>query len=406
MASINKPVRRLAPLQSWRRRGNVLIWCTTALTVVFAFASLAMDYGRVQVAKTELRRAADAGARAGVSAVGSIGAVQDLAIAYASRNNCDGSPVLINRSDVEFGTWDRSGRIFTPLTGPARTNADALRVTCRRTGDNAIPLVFGRVLGQSFCNVQASSTVAIIAPGYGLVGLDSIQLRGNATASYWSSTGTVGGNQGNVASNGNITSIGNSMISGTVWKSPTATVTGVTANRTQILPAPLSYPNGDPGSVSATNNDNGLITGGGSFSTQWDYTLASDKTATFPAGKYYLRTFDIQAAATATFLGPATIYCYGSVLINGQAQTNMNLPKNLTIVMIPPPTGGTPGGVTIGGTADLYATIYAPQSPITVSGNGRIYGSVLGRSVNMSGTASIFYDLSFAGPGGVIQLVK
>jgi uncharacterized membrane protein len=49
------------------RRGMSLMWAIGCMTGLCAIASLAVDYGRVQVVKSELRRAADAAARAGSS---------------------------------------------------------------------------------------------------------------------------------------------------------------------------------------------------------------------------------------------------------------------------------------------------------------------------------------------------
>src|SRR3982750_4578325 len=80
------------------RRGVSFIWMTIAVTVLAAMASLAVDYGRVQIAKTQLREAADAAARAGASALGSVSSVQDLASQLAASNTCDGTPVLIDKT--------------------------------------------------------------------------------------------------------------------------------------------------------------------------------------------------------------------------------------------------------------------------------------------------------------------
>jgi hypothetical protein len=88
--------------------------------------------------------------------------------------------------------------------------------------------------------------------------------------------------------------------------------------------------------------------------------------------------------------------------MTGQTNTSANLPKNLDIVMVPTPTGGTPGNVTITAGAALYADIYAPQSNVTITGGGAIYGSVLGLNVNMSGGGSIHYDLALAGTSKIV----
>ena len=48
----------------------------------------------------------------------------------------------------------------------------------------------------------------------------------------------------------------------------------------------------------------------------------------------------------------------------------------------------------------------APQSDITLAGNGAIYGQIIGKSVTMTGSSDIYYDLSLQGGNNVIQVVK
>jgi Flp pilus assembly protein TadG len=52
-----------------RRTGSALIYVTVAMVAMCAVGSLAMDYGRAQVVKTELTRAADAAALAALQAI-------------------------------------------------------------------------------------------------------------------------------------------------------------------------------------------------------------------------------------------------------------------------------------------------------------------------------------------------
>ena len=78
------------------------------MVALCAFCSLGVDFGRVQIVKTELRRAADASARAAGSQMklGKSYAV-NKAIEYAALNKADGLPVVLDSSkDIEFGTWN------------------------------------------------------------------------------------------------------------------------------------------------------------------------------------------------------------------------------------------------------------------------------------------------------------
>src|SRR5438045_5092663 len=101
-----------------RRLGIGLIWAMVVMVALCAIASFTVDYGRVQLAKTELLRAADAAARAAVASIGKgVTAAQNAAISTAVLNNCDGTPVTLLASDVELGIFDTSNGQFTALSG-------------------------------------------------------------------------------------------------------------------------------------------------------------------------------------------------------------------------------------------------------------------------------------------------
>lgn len=381
-----------------------MLYAVIAMAGTFIAASFAIDYGRVQLAKTELRRAADSGARAAAQFLGNTAAAQSMAVSYAGQNKCDGSAVVIDpAADVEFGSWDITTRTFTLLTGSARSKATAVRVTCTRE----LPMAMASVAGFAKIRVKAAATAALIPPGFGLVGLNYIKLNGNSTASYWSSTGAVGGSSGHIASNGNISSTNNSIIQGSVWTPAGATVTGVTADHRRTLSQPLSYPNGSSAPYSRSYNDNSKAWGTGNVNGSGDLTVGGNKYIHLPAGNYVFRDVVISAQGDLYIDGQVTIYFYGTFSMGGQAATVSNLPKNLKIVGIPnPSTGAAPGSVTIGSQAALYADVYAPQSAITLSGSGAIYGAVVGKSIDMTGTSDIYYDLSNSGGSGVVQMVK
>jgi Flp pilus assembly protein TadG len=151
-----------------RRHGVAMIYVVVSLAVMLGFCSLAVDLGRVQVAKTELRRAADAAARAGVAQLLSSGtsAAQSAAIAMAARNYCDGSAVVLTNSQVQVGIWNSSSHSFS-TSGSADniTTFNAIKVMARRTqaNGNPIPLVFGEIIGVPTCDIEANSIVALVS---------------------------------------------------------------------------------------------------------------------------------------------------------------------------------------------------------------------------------------------------
>lgn len=391
------------------RRGMSIIWMLVTMTVFIGFVSLAVDYGRVQMAKTEMRRAADAAARAGASGLGDITISTNLAIQYAAANKVDGTNCVITASDIDMGNWDDVMNVFTPWSGASRAYANAIRITAKRTSvaNGAINLPFARFFGMAGCDVTAVSICAQSPCQYGMVGLDSISLAGNATSSYWSQGGGTGTNGGNIGSNGNITLGTSSYIRGNAHPGIGKTVSrpANVYGATTPLVTPLSYPNASIASpYSASNNDNGLISS--NFNPSNKNFNGGNGNYTWPGGVYVINTFSLGSNGSLTLTGPVTIYCYGSFSLNGQAVTNATLPKNLNLIMIPnPSTGAAPGAISLGSGTSLYATIYAPQSALSVSGNGAFHGSIVAKSVNITGSGDIYYDASLGSNGG-IALVK
>jgi hypothetical protein len=228
-------------------------------------------------------------------------------------------------------------------------------------------------------------------------------MSGNSTTSYWNTGPGTPANGGNIGSNGDITLSGLSSIRGNVHpgvgkaKLGGGTVYGVVSN----LITPLSYANGSAAPYSLTNNDNGLLPAGSFNASNKNLTLGNGNT-TLQGGNYVINTFSMGANGTMNLTGPVTLYCYGSFSLLGQAITNGNAAKNLTIVMIPNPNNGVaPGSITIGSGTALYAKIYAPQSPLVMSGNGAFYGSIVAKSVSMTGGSAINYDASLGRNGGI-----
>src|SRR4051794_41180637 len=203
-----------------------------AMFVICAFVSFAVDWGRVQLARTELQRTADSAARYGVAGL-SDGTCTSKAIAAAGDNSCDGSVVVITSSNVVQGNWDDTkSPQFDPTRGPLNA--------CQVTITKSIPMAFAKILGFNTKTVTVQS-IAILSGQYCFVGLDSVSLAGNGHMdSYDSSVGpyslaTARAN-GDVVSNGSINLTGSGSINGdahpgigkSVFLSGGGTVTGST----------------------------------------------------------------------------------------------------------------------------------------------------------------------------------
>src|SRR5689334_22835464 len=120
-------------------RGVAFAHLAAVLVALIAICSLAVDLGRVLVARSELQAAADAAARHAVGMLGTgspQGQVISSAVDAAGDNSADGQTGVLQRSDVELGRWDADAGVF--LQG--QTPPDAVRVTARRTADTGNPV--------------------------------------------------------------------------------------------------------------------------------------------------------------------------------------------------------------------------------------------------------------------------
>jgi Flp pilus assembly protein TadG len=157
------------PLASDVARGAALVWGTVTTAILMLFASLAVDLGRVMVARSELQAAADAAARAGAynfQATLSPSSAVSAAVASASENRADTSSVTLDPNlDVQIGLWDETTRTFTP--SPSRTPYDnAVRVTARRIAsrNNATTLTFASLIGVNSIDIERSAIAIAPSP--------------------------------------------------------------------------------------------------------------------------------------------------------------------------------------------------------------------------------------------------
>src|SRR3954464_2548120 len=91
------------------RRGAMTLYLVIMLTGLVGICSLGADYARVQVAKTELQRAADAAARyAAMGLSSSPATARANGKTVSLENTTDALPVVLLDTDIEMGTWSAS----------------------------------------------------------------------------------------------------------------------------------------------------------------------------------------------------------------------------------------------------------------------------------------------------------
>lgn len=377
-------MHRRTATASIRSRGVSLVWISVAMVILTAFASLGVDLARVHLAKTELQRAADAAARAGVVKFPDRSAVRTEAGRIAEMHEADGSKVVLQSADVQFGAWDATRKTLNT----ASTSPNAVRIIAARTASrgNGVPLMFGSLLRLPSIDVapQATALIKRPPPGYGIVGLDSVDLVGVARIdSYRADAGAYGGanrrSNGSVASNGLITTIGASRIEGSADSAlGTAGTGGANAQRKGTLEEALYYP---------------PRTSGGNDGRDGDFTGT-----TLAAGTYYFRNF--QPARDLVATGVVTVYVSGTVAAENVTAFQC-LPSNFKLIV----TSNSPVGFT--GNRQFYADVYAPLSAVTVGGTGDFYGQIVGKTVRLHGNAGMHYDESMPSSGvTTISLVE
>ncbi len=154
------------------RRGVATIYAIVIMTVLLGIASLAVDFGRVQVAKAELQRAADAAARYGVVALSDdrfsnpVGLARQWAKDAANDNLVDGRPLVLKNQDIEFIQVDPTTKNYVVLTGNHRRNANGLRILPKLTDGrgNSVPLMFGWIAGLDTMSITSVTSTIYVVP--------------------------------------------------------------------------------------------------------------------------------------------------------------------------------------------------------------------------------------------------
>lgn len=236
---------------------------------------------------------------------------------------------------------------------------------------------------------------------------------------------------GDIATDGQLIEAGNAQIYGDVATnagtvSGAANITGIERTDFYQEPIPVGAPswNGTNGSVTSVNGTTTINANTNKNSAASRYvltgiSLSGGKTLTIagnadgsPTYVQIYVTGDISVSGTGQIvIQPgvnATIYFAGNVDISGNGILNSNnQPGDLMLYGIQPPDGASEH-VNFGGNSQITASVYAPGHDITVNGsgtNGHVYGSIIGKSVTMTGVSNLHYDESL-GATGMINSYK
>jgi hypothetical protein len=148
------------------RRGGVLIYSIIAMPVLVGGAILAVDFGRVTVANSEIQAATDSAVRAAGQKMlegGDIRQIQAAAVGAASQNRVDGQPVIVRSSNVILGVYETDTKTFTPTGNPNLANAIRVQLE-HRFGVDGPPLSFAQFASGGVKSVGHRATVMVDSP--------------------------------------------------------------------------------------------------------------------------------------------------------------------------------------------------------------------------------------------------
>ena len=236
---------------------------------------------------------------------------------------------------------------------------------------------------------------------------------------------------GDIATDGNLIEAGNAQIygdvatnSGTV--SGAANITGI--ERTDFYQEPIpvgapSWPSINPTPSTVTNTvtlNAGAVKGAALTRYQLNtISLSGNKTLTLAGNPNGTQTYieihvtgDVSVSGTAQIViqpgVSAAIYFDGNVDVSGNGIINSNnQPTDLQLYGVQP-SDNSSRHVNLSGNAQLSAAVYAPNADVSISGggsSGHVYGSVVGKTVTMTGVTNLHYDEA-AGSSGIINNYK
>jgi len=329
-----------------------------------------------------------------------------------------------------------------PITGPARTNDNPQDTKLRRLSLRWERFTNGILTSHLITAPQVSRRIeAVVRPVSAFdqaimsVGIVDLTNQNIVVDSYDSSDPAKSTNglydsakrqqNGDIATDGQLIEAGNAQIFGDVATnagtvSGAANITGVERTDFYQEPIPVGAPswsawNHSLSSVTETTTISASATQGTAASRYVlsSVSLSGNKTMTIAGDPNGSQTYiEIYVTGDISVSGPAqivvqpgvtaTIYFAGNVDISGNGVLNSNnQPGDLMLYGIQPPTG-TSEHVNIGGNSQITASIYAPGHDVTVNGggtNGHVYGSIVGKTVTMTGVSNLHYDESMSSKG-------
>jgi hypothetical protein len=293
---------------------------------------------------------------------------------------------LLNYSRHEFNTYFLQHAENLPhATDPSDGNwhQDGTRHV---NHDHLILAISGKVNGTAPApGVTAAFTLSLkLATLFdnGLVGLNSIMLNNaSETKSFRSTDWNFNLDEdGDVLTNGALWVSGGTEIDGDATAaiiSGSGEITGVktiTSTVTNFLPVAIPSGLQNLGAISLTNG----------------------ATQTLSTGSYVVSGITISNSSGLVInnsMGPVTLYVTGPVTISGGGSVTMTDPdpERFAVYM------ANSSAVMLTDSGQFYGLLYAPLSPVTLTGWSDIYGALVGLTMTLNNIATLHYDIALRG---------
>jgi len=157
VTTVTTSLSRASTRRRASRHGTIIVLLAIMMTALMAMVAFSVDTGYMLSIKTELKRAADAGALAGA---GRLVDGQSAALAevqqFVQMNLVGNEPVDGADLQIEFGQWDSTNNAFSA----GGSVPSAVRVHLDRSDQ---PLFFARMLGKNDFDTSAES-IAVYQP--------------------------------------------------------------------------------------------------------------------------------------------------------------------------------------------------------------------------------------------------
>lgn len=249
-----------------------------------------------------------------------------------------------------------------------------------------------------------------------IVGVDGVSISGSSYIDSYDSNGGYPATKGSltsVVSNSTSTLIGSGKVWGsvrstqagiimsgasqitgdatagtTVAKSGSAIVGGTITNNS---PAPSVTLPAVP-SCGPPYSSNAGISGSYSYNASTgDLNLSGVNVATLASGTYCFRNVTMSNSAQLNVSGPVVIKMTGTLNVGGAALVNhtSSIPGNLRVLS----SYSGSNGVAFSNSGNVRLLVYAPQTGITISGAGPLFGTAVGKTITLSNSGTIHYDI-------------